>query len=91
MLKFEKAPITAYARHFTTLGGVRVYLMHKAGRGGGHYASISAIGGIMDVIAFPEGASFSSQAKLKNALTSAHERGETVVNTLGVGAMLKAA
>ena len=90
-MTFEKAPITSHARHFTVLGGVRVYLMHKTGRGGGHYASISAIGGMMDVIAFPEGASFSSQTKLKEALIASSERGETVVNTLGVGAMLKAA
>ena len=45
------APLMSEARAYADLNGVRVYMLHKPGRGGGHYASVSASGGVNEVIA----------------------------------------
>lgn len=87
-LVYQPAPLTSGARAVTTLGGVRLYLMRRAGRGGGHFASTSASGGMAEVVAFPEGAAFRTASALKAAIEAADAGGKTVVMATGVGAML---
>jgi hypothetical protein len=81
--------MTSEARHVTDLNGVRVYLLHRKGRGGGHFAAISDKPAMSDVVALPDGAVFGSQAKLRQALSLAAREGGQIVNVPGVGAVLR--